>query len=115
MISVDPTQTSLLIPPHYPPDLYHRPQISLATDTDKGNDFTVKKQKSATFTNESIEDSELLLTLHRQMYRQIPLPHPPKDQAEDDISLTDLPSELIRQGLDDTVNMKDSVGEWRDR
>lgn len=119
-MSIYPTQSSV-IPPHFPPGLYPQ-QAHLATEPDDNRlseETFTKKRKHITFSEESIEDSELLLTLHRQMFHQISAPDtstqaPLGDQHEDEISLTDLPSGLIRQGLDDTVNIRESVGKWKD-
>jgi hypothetical protein len=57
------------------------------------------------------EDSELLLTLHRQMCRPVLA-----EQTEEEcMSLQDLPSGLIREGLDGTVNVAESAREWNDK
>jgi hypothetical protein len=103
--------SSLHIPPHYPPSLFSQPQpsVHLETREQKSEQTLKKKTKTTTF----VEDTALLLSLHQQ--RSVSPSSHLEPSEGDEMSLRDLPSGLIRQGLDETVNMMESAREWRDR
>jgi hypothetical protein len=110
--------SSLQIPPHYPPHLFsqstahatslHLPDSSQDIEVTQTNDRTLRmKPKTTNF----VEDSALLLSLHHQVSSSSHL----ERIDGDEMSLRDLPSGLIRQGLDGTVNITESAREWKDK
>jgi hypothetical protein len=130
------SESSVLIPPHYPPHLFtfppkhhqpdpsvHSPPQEIGIDPESGDSDRGQRRRVAfAITTPTLdmkesgcssisEDSELLLTLHRQMCRPVLA-----EQTEEEcMSLQDLPSGLIREGLDGTVNVAESAREWNDK
>lgn len=117
-MSLFPSEHSVLIPPHYPPHLFAPTPLQPNTQSDSEKTDQRQRRRVAFAPAEvsSIsEDSELLLTLHRHMSSRQISDQQQLQTEEESMSLQDLPSGLIRQGLDETVNVAESAREWSDR